>query len=151
VGRQELLELRGSTGCQELEAQLDGVPEGWSALPGCSDVHLKILPLWLELAIRPLHLELISLSWNGWPDCVGASEEWTRRLHQTGSSVSIGLLSRERQLPLTIPLNFCLLALNDDRFVDKLLEVVVVYVQELELYVVVEPVKGMGPSSYHPC
>jgi hypothetical protein len=32
---------------------------------------LKILPLWLKLTVRPLHLELMMLWWHGRPESVG--------------------------------------------------------------------------------
>jgi hypothetical protein len=33
-----VLGLQNSAGCQELDAQLDGVPEGWGDTSGCLDV-----------------------------------------------------------------------------------------------------------------
>jgi hypothetical protein len=56
---------------------------------------LKILPLWLKLTIRPLHLELKTLWWHERHDSVRAALEGTLWLHQTGPGVSIGLLPCE--------------------------------------------------------
>jgi hypothetical protein len=55
----------------------------------------KILPLWLKLTVRPLHLELMTLWCHGRPDNVGATVEGTLWLHQMGPGVSIGLLPCE--------------------------------------------------------
>jgi hypothetical protein len=60
---------------------------------------LKILPRWLKLTVRPLHLELMTLWWHGRPN-------------------SIGLLPCELQLPLPVPLYVCLLGLNNDGLVN---------------------------------
>jgi hypothetical protein len=56
---------------------------------------LKILPLWLKLTVRPLHLELMTLWWHGGPESAGTAVERTLWLHQMGSGVSIGQLPCE--------------------------------------------------------
>jgi hypothetical protein len=79
------------------------------------------------------------LYWHLWPVHLQWLEELVR-LREAGPNVAFGGLSMEWRLSLAILLHFLDLVFNNNGLVDNVLEVYVVYVEQLELNVIIQSI-----------
>jgi hypothetical protein len=93
-------------------------------------MHLK---LWL-LLLRALHLY-----WHLQPIHLWGSEELVR-LREAGPNIDSSRLFMEWRLPLAILLHFLDFVFNHNGFIDHVLEIDVVNVEQLELTVTIQPI-----------
>jgi hypothetical protein len=95
----------------------------------------KVGMLHWELGIMALKLRTMDLHWcttRKW----GSSK--LARLQKAGHSVASGMLAQKNHLVFAILLHLFQLILNDDSLVNQILEIWVVYVEQLKLDLIIE-------------